>query len=86
MSWSVQFIGTPEKVAEALTAHSGKLSDQSKVEFDSALPHMVGICNENFGTGAKIKLAASGHGYAVNEKQQQRQLIVSVETFYAELV
>jgi hypothetical protein len=40
---------------------------QSKLEYDSALPHLVGIVKENFGTNVPIvKLSAAGHGYASN--------------------
>ena len=38
MSWSVQKIGKPEKVAAALDAYSEVLSGQSKQEYDEALP------------------------------------------------
>lgn len=88
MSWSVIFIGKPEKVAEALEANSAKLSDQSKVEYDSALPHLVALTKENFGNGDSqlIKLMASGHGYATGGEQKQRTFACSVEVFYATLV
>jgi hypothetical protein len=43
MSWSVGFIGKPEKIAEALNAEANKLSGQSKKEFERALPHMTAL-------------------------------------------
>jgi hypothetical protein len=85
MSWSVQFIGKPEKVVEALNAESEKLNGQSKVEYDSALPHLVALVNENFGTGYPVKLAASGHGTVYTDKSD-RQLTVSLESIYGLLV
>lgn len=90
MSWSITIIGHPANVATALTAQSEKLEGQSKVEFDSALPHMAALVQENFNpegsTQPVVKLAASGHGYASNGEQKQRQFAASIEVFYATLV
>lgn len=85
MSWSISFIGKPEKVAEALTAQSAQLNGESKIEYDSALPHLIGLVNENFGTSYPIKLAASGHGISAGEKSN-RELTVSIELVYGLLV
>jgi hypothetical protein len=85
MSWSITIIGHPANVATALTAQSEKLDGQSKVEFDSALPHMVALVNENFNSEGLqqpvIKLAASGHGYAANGEQKQRSFTATIEPF-----
>jgi hypothetical protein len=89
MSWSITLIGNPENIATALTAQSEKLEGQSKVEFDSALPHLAALVKENFNAGGPtpvIKLAASGHGYAVDGTQKQRHLTASIEVSYATLV
>ena len=48
MSWSVNYVGKPEKVAAALQEQSSKLTGQSKIEFDDALPHLVGLVNQTF--------------------------------------
>jgi hypothetical protein len=88
MSWSVQFIGKPEKVVEALNAQSETMktySGDSKAEFDAALPHLVALVNENFGTGYPVKLVASGHGVSGGDKPN-RQLTVSLEVIYGLLV
>jgi hypothetical protein len=85
MSWSISFIGKPEKVVEALTAESLKLSGESKKEYDSALPHLIGLVNENFGTPYFIKLAASGHGTVYTDRSD-RQLTASIELVYGLLV
>jgi hypothetical protein len=80
MSWSVGFIGKPEKVVEALQSHSEKLNGESKVEYDSALPHLIGVVNENFGHDYPIKLTASGHGTNYGgTRPNERQLLVSLE-------
>jgi len=85
MSWSISFIGKPEKVVEALTAQSAQLSGESKKEYDSALPHLVGLVNENFGTPYPVKLAASGHGTIYTDRSD-RQLSASIEIVYGLLV
>ena len=88
MSWSITLIGKPENVSVALDEYASRMTDgQSKIEFESALPHMKGIVNENFGQYPPlIKLSASGYGYSENGEQKQRQLAVSVELIYDALV
>lgn len=87
MSWSISFMGAPAKVVEALEAHSEKLNGQSKVEYDSAVPHMVGLVKEIFGEeGAIVKVAASGHGSAVDGEQKNRTISATVERIYGILV
>jgi hypothetical protein len=78
MSWSIGFIGKPEKVIEALEAQSAKFSDQSKVEYDEALPHLKALISQNFGFDYPVKITAAGHGLGgVN-----RQLTASIELVY----
>lgn len=90
MSWSTTIIGHPANIASALTAQSETLEGQSKVEFDSALPHMVALVNENFNPAGMappvVKLAASGHGYAHGDEQQQRHFTATIEVIYATIV
>lgn len=66
MSWSIAFIGTPEKIAEALQNHSTKLEGNSKTEFDAALPHLQALVqlNQNTTQAPIIKLTANGHAYS----------------------
>jgi len=54
MSWSIHFIGKPEKVVEALEAHVEKtgISGASKEEYEKALPNMVGLVKQNFGSSS----------------------------------
>lgn len=84
MSWSIQFIGKPKKVVEALQAQSEKMSGESKVEYDCALPHLVGIVKENFGHDYPVMLVASGHGQT--GKKPKRELTASIELIYGLLV
>lgn len=90
MSWSVNYIGTTTKVAEALKTQSEKMDGQSKIEFDDALPHLVALVQQNFepegGVEPVIKFAASGHGYAVDGAQKQRYFVVSLERIYGALL
>lgn len=81
MSWAVAFIGTPEKVAEALELHSNNISGESKVEYDEAKPHLIGLVKQNFGYNYMVKVNASGHGM-----QGSRQLSTLIEIVYNALV
>jgi hypothetical protein len=86
MSWSVNFIGKPEKVVEALNAQSKTITDvNSKAEYDAALPHLVALVKETHGSGYGVKLAASGSGYTGGDKPT-RQLAVNLEIIYGLLV
>lgn len=60
MSWSISAKGTPEEVIQALEKQSTVLGDQSKEEYDSALPHLIGLVKENI--GGTISISAYGHG------------------------
>ncbi len=86
MSWSVSFVGKPEKVAEALTEYSGKMQGQSKIEYDKALPHMIGAANLNYGSGYIIRLTASGSAYKKTETEEVSQFSINIETLYGALV
>lgn len=97
MSWSISVIGTPENVCKALDEESGKLTGQSKVEFDDALPHLKAIVAQNFASAPYvcplIDLEASGHGSAqadpvnkVDVRQVQRQLSVTLRHHYKKIV
>lgn len=69
MSWSVNFIGTPEKISEALDKESQRLSEQnpdSKAEFDEVLPHMKALVGYNTGLYGPIQLTANGHTYPIS--------------------
>jgi hypothetical protein len=60
MSWSINKTGTPEEVVKAIEEHSNTISDQSKEEFDAALPHLIALVKEN--VGGSVDISASGHG------------------------
>jgi hypothetical protein len=60
MSWSVTASGNVKEVVEALEEQSNILSDQSKEEYDSALPHLIALVKEN--VGGLVNINAYGHG------------------------
>jgi hypothetical protein len=65
MSWNVSLLGTPENIIKALDAELEKQGGQSKVEMESALPHLKGLVGQVTGTNSKMAycLNASGHGF-----------------------
>ena len=88
MSWSVNYIGKPQKVVEALNTQSTALSGQSKTEYDEALPHLVALVEQNFGTPYLINLSAAGHGLENSQDPEKstRQLTASIAIMYGILV
>jgi hypothetical protein len=87
MSWSVSVIGKPANVCAELGKQSEALNGQSKIEFDAALPHLLALVKENFGSiEPTIHLRASGHGSAQEGKQVQRTCSVSIEPTWTKLV
>jgi hypothetical protein len=89
MSWSISFIGTPEKIITALQEYSARLGGgQSKVEYDSVLPHLIGLVKDNFSpTTPLVRISASGYGTATTDGRQiERQCTVNLERVYALLV
>jgi hypothetical protein len=92
MSWSIALIGKPDNVAKALDAASDQLSGQSKIEYDAAKPHLIALVNQNFAkvdTNSAIptvKFSASGSGYAKDGEQIARNLSVSIDPLYFDLV
>lgn len=88
MSWSINLIGNPDNIVKALEAQSPKLTGNSKTEYDAALPHLVGLVQQNFNKSAPpiIKLSANGHGYSVNDEAQYNNCNVSIESLGGMLV
>lgn len=68
MSWSIGFIGNPEKISEALKAHSDKIDGKSKEEYDAALPHIEALVSQNVNKDYTpvLKVDANGSGYGEN--------------------
>lgn len=93
MSWSVSIIGKPEAVVAELEKESERMSGQSKVEFDSAKPHLAGLVRENFkkpGSTAWlgepfVHLEANGSGCSEGGEQTARQCSATVRSIAARL-
>lgn len=64
MSWSAYYIGTPDKLVEALTKQSEGLIGNSKTEFDAALPHIIGLIQQNKGKDKQPILDIRANGSA----------------------
>ena len=47
MSWSIHFSGKAVDVNAAIHAESAKLSGKSKLEYDTAKPHLIGLLEMN---------------------------------------
>lgn len=77
MSWSISFVGTPEKISEALIAHSDKVSGQSKQEFEEALPHLKALVESN--TQGCFQVIANGHAQFTDGKKTYGYLNVKIE-------
>jgi hypothetical protein len=43
MSWSISFIGNPDKIVTALSENSAKVTGKSKEEYDAVLHHIIGL-------------------------------------------
>lgn len=101
MSWSFSAIGKPANVAAALKKHGEALTGQCKLEFDAALPHLVGLVEQNFSADGSgygepiIDIEASGSGISTGSKpggtgepnrQLQRDCTVKIGRSYRQLV
>lgn len=83
MSWSIDLIGNASSIAAALEEKSAKMSGDSKAEFDTALPHMVALIEQNWNDRypAKLRVTANGHGSPIG-----RNLSINIQTLSAEVV
>ncbi len=91
MSWSIAMIGTAAGIEKALNERSAKETGQCKVEFDAALPHLLGLVKENFnnqegGQAPLIEVEASGSGYCKDGNQVQRSCTAKVTAKYGTFV
>lgn len=92
MSWSVSYLGAPDKIVEQLDKDSEKLTGQSKEEFDAAKPHLQALLKENIpdadrGYGPQIvKLDASGSGSKTDGKITSQSCSVKIEPIFGRLL
>jgi len=94
MSWSVNFLGRPEKVVEALKTHAEKsgLTGQSREEYEAAMPHLVGLVEQNVCAGGSpeypkmVKLVANGHGSKKDGEWTERNCSVALSYEYTKVL
>lgn len=83
MSWFISIAGNTEELVKSLEQHSESLDGMSKIEFDAALPHIVGLVKQNFDNDQNklplLSVEASGHGW-----DTYRQCVVSIKHFIPE--
>lgn len=86
MSWSITTEGKPEEVVAKLNEYSGSLTGGSKDEFDAAMPHIVGLVNENRKkegtqhTGpVKVRVSGFGSRSTTDGVEQTQSCSVKVE-------
>jgi hypothetical protein len=82
MSWSVSFVGKPEKVIAALNADIAKLSDQSLAEYQDVLPHLTGLVEQAAGPRVCVRLRAAGHATRINGTKTEGHISVSLDQEY----
>jgi hypothetical protein len=96
MSWSVSFIGEPEKVAQALEAYGATLEGASKEEYEKVAPPLAALVRLNFQNGKDaagkpippptISVSASGHGYKKGDALEYNSAYVSLQSNPARVV
>jgi len=59
MSWSIQFVGAPEKVKRAVEEASKSMSGASKEEYETVKPHLVGLVEQIVPSAGSPKIAVS---------------------------
>jgi hypothetical protein len=97
MSWSISLIGKADKIKEKLKAKLEAISKDSKdacrVEFEAALPHLLGLIEQNYVTedgrnrgcqDSILHLEASGSGIGIDGVPLQRSVRVNLVSSYAE--
>ncbi len=92
MSWSVRIIGNAENVIKKLEEYSNIWKDETKKEFDDAKPHLIALINQNFdkknttNNNKIIEIVADGHGFSTNGEAVNRNLNVSIQGKYGDIV
>jgi hypothetical protein len=75
--------GTPDEIVTKLTEYGNSLTGQSKVEFDDAFPHLIGLVKQNFDKNNPVKLTLSAYGSgieATNGEQVNRECGVTLKS------
>lgn len=83
MSFSVSFIGKPEAIKRKLAEESDRLTDQSKLEFDTVKPALDTILDQQAGNGI-ISLSANGHASFKDGVKTSGNCSVDVKSLYGQ--
>lgn len=95
MSWSFAATGTPEKIIAEIKRVCDKeytAGTQSRLEFERALPHLVGLLELNYanpGSGYDepiVRIEASGSGTTKNGEQVAEQVTAKIERVWGKLL
>lgn len=88
MSWSLVWVGTPEKIVAALEKESDRLTGTSKDEFDKVKPGLVTLVQSNYDKTVTpaLKLSANGHAYIENGEPKYSTCNVVLENLGVALV
>jgi hypothetical protein len=92
MSWNVSMMGRPEKVVTALEEYAAALSGLSKEEYESALPHLVGLVKQNVAPPEQteypllVTVNASGHGTTEDGATVSRSCSVEIRYSYTKVL
>lgn len=88
MSWSLVWVGTPDKIVEALDKESDRLTGMSKDEFDKVKPALVTLVQSNFDKTVTpaLELSANGHAYTENGEPKYSTCNVSLKNLGAALL
>ncbi len=87
MSWAVNFIGKPEKVAEALEKRSDSFSGNNRVGYDLAKPHLIALVKQNTDADSILRVVACGEWFdQVDGRPGFRICSASVESVPSEPV
>ncbi len=86
MSWSIELNGTPDEVVAHLEEYGATLFGQSRIEYKSALPYLVGLVRQTFtadpSESPRVELSANGTGLAKGVVQLNRSCSVMIRPFY----
>ena len=85
MSWSLNFVGVPAAIYNALDDYSDSLTGLSKVEFDEVKQSLQHLVDQNLGHQI-LQLAASGHAVFQDGEKTQCNCSVNLAVFYGNLV
>ena len=86
MSWSINAVGTPEKLIEYIDKMDESWGpSQSKDEYNAVKPALKALVGEIKTTGL-VQLNASGHATFTNGEKTQGTVNVDLKTIYGTLL